>query len=97
MKRTHLMAIDAGGGGAHCLLVDAATGAVTRALQRWRHPVAPGTGGLGSDLDPGAVREAVSSAARDAVARAGVSPAQIAGVAVTGIRHTTVVLGDGGE
>jgi autoinducer 2 (AI-2) kinase len=97
VKTTHLMAIDAGGGGAHCLLVDAATGAVTRALRRWRHPVAPDTGGLGSDLDPAAVRDAISTAAHEAMARAQLAPEAIAGVAVTSMRHTTVVLGEGDE
>jgi autoinducer 2 (AI-2) kinase len=95
--KTHLMSIDAGGGGAHCLIVDVASGAISRGFARWQHPAAPGTGGLGSDLDLAVVRGALAAATAAALRRAGIDGGRLAGLAVTSMRHTTIVLGEAGE
>lgn len=97
MARDFVMAIDAGGGGGHCLLVDAKSGAFTRAFRRWRHPGAPGTGGFGTDLDLALLWQCLGEAAREVRERAGVKGEEVCGVAVTGMRHTTIALDAGGE
>ncbi|HXQ22714.1 MAG TPA: NAD(P)-dependent oxidoreductase [Candidatus Acidoferrales bacterium] len=96
MSPNYLMALDAGGGGGHCLLIDAASGAVTRAFRAWTHPAAPGTGGLGSDLDLDAIWACFSAAAREAMERVGAPPAHVLAVAATSMRHTTIVLDTSG-
>lgn len=89
--RSFLMALDAGGGG-HCLLVETDSGTFTRAFRAWTHPAAPGTGGLGADLDLEMIWTRLAEAAREAMQIAGAAPEQIAGIAATSMRHTTVVL-----
>jgi autoinducer 2 (AI-2) kinase len=89
---TYLMALDAGGGGGHCLLVDSATGRMTRTFRGWVHPPAPNTAGFGSDLDLPTMWERLGAAAREAMTRADVNPDQVVGVAVTSMRHAMVVL-----
>ena len=96
MASEYVMAIDAGGGGGHALIVGLGSGALTRAFRPWRHPGAPGTGGLGTDLDLAAIWDAVGTAAREARERAGIRPEQIGGVAVTSMRHTTIALDGNG-
>ena len=92
MTRSYLMALDAGGGGGHCLLVETQSGTCTRAFRAWTHPAAPGTGGLGADLDLDTIWVRLMEAARQAMQLAGATPEEIAGVAATSMRHTTVVL-----
>ena len=92
MGRTLLLALDAGGGSGHAGVVDVASRAVTRAQRPWRHPAAPGTGGLGVDADLPAIWEAIVSAAREALETSGARPGEVAGIATTSMRHTTVVL-----
>jgi sugar (pentulose or hexulose) kinase/phosphoglycerate dehydrogenase-like enzyme/ribulose-5-phosphate 4-epimerase/fuculose-1-phosphate aldolase/putative sterol carrier protein len=87
-----LMALDAGGGGGHCLLVDTDSGTFTRAFRAWTHPAAPGTGGLGANLDLDMLWAALAEAAREAMQIAGAAPEHVLGVAATSMRHTTVVL-----
>ncbi|AGZ49501.1 NAD(P)-dependent oxidoreductase [Mycobacterium kansasii] len=96
MNPSYLMALDAGGSGGHCLLVDVAGGAFTRVFRPWTHPAAPETAGLGTDLDLDAIWTTLAEGARAALERAGATPDQVLAVAATSMRHTTVVLdGDG--
>lgn len=92
MNASYLMALDAGGSGGHCLLVDVAGGGFTRIFRPWTHPAAPGTGGLGADLDLELIWLSLASAAREALATAGATPDHVLAVAATSMRHTTVVL-----
>jgi sugar (pentulose or hexulose) kinase/phosphoglycerate dehydrogenase-like enzyme/ribulose-5-phosphate 4-epimerase/fuculose-1-phosphate aldolase len=92
MSPGYLMALDAGGGGGHCLLVPTDSGAFTRAVRAWTHPAAPGTGGLGVDLDLDLIWQRLGEAAREAMQQAGARPDDVLGVAATSMRHTTVVL-----
>ena len=92
-----LMGLDVGGGGGRCLLVDTRDGRTTAATRTWQFATAPGTGGLGSDLDLAAMREGLASASREAIARAGARPQDIAGVACTALRLGCVVLDADGE
>lgn len=97
MARTLLLALDAGGGGGHAAVVDAAAGVLARAHRPWRHPTAPGTGGLGIDADLEAIWGALAAASRDALAACGAATADVAGVAATSMRHSTVVLDRTGQ
>lgn len=92
MNPSYLIALDAGGSGGHCLLVDVAGGAFTRIFRPWTHPAAPETGGLGTDLDLDLIWATLAEAARGALDKAGATPDQVLGVAATSMRHTTVVL-----
>ncbi len=92
MSSRYLMGLDAGGGGGRCLLVDVESGRIVRALRRWRHPSAPGSGGMGCDLALETIWAQLVEAARETMARAGAGPDQVLGVAATGMRFATVVL-----
>jgi len=92
MKKRYLMALDVGGGSGRCLLLDPDSGKVWTAQQSWTHPVAPGTNGLGFDLDTKDVFAKLRRAVRDALAAAGAAPGEVIGIAVTSMRNTTVVL-----
>ncbi len=92
MKTRYLMALDAGGGSGRCLLLDPETGANTTARRSWVHPVAPGTSGLGFSVETGDVLKKLGDASREVLARAEAVPGQVAGIAVCGMRNTTVVL-----
>ncbi|HEX6132204.1 MAG TPA: autoinducer-2 kinase, partial [Actinomycetota bacterium] len=96
MGHTFLLALDAGGGGGHAVVVDADDGTVTRAFRPWRHAVAPDTSGLGFDFDLEGAWRLLADAAAEALARAGAAPRDVAGIAATSMRHTTVVLDDAG-
>lgn len=97
MGSGYLMALDAGGGSARCLLLDVESGTSTIAARALRHPVAPGTEGWGYELDAPGLWHALGSAAREALARAGVKPGQVAAVAATGMRHGMVLVDAGGQ
>jgi len=92
MKKTYLMAIDVGGGSGRCLLLDTETGAVKTAKRNWTHPVAPGTSGLGFSMDTGDILKKIGGASREVIAKAGIDPSQVAGIATSSMRNTTVVL-----
>jgi len=97
MQPGYLMALDAGGGGGHCLLADVETGRLVRTFRPWTHPVAPGTGCLGTDLELPTLWDRLGEAAREAMVRAEAVPAQILGIAATSMRHATILLDAGGE
>jgi len=97
MKTQYLMAIDVGGGSGRCLLLDPETGAIKTAKRSWTHPAAPGTSGLGYALNTNDILKKIGEASREVLARAGATPNQIAGIAVSGMRNTTVVLVDNGH
>jgi L-ribulose-5-phosphate 4-epimerase len=97
MQPGYLMALDAGGGGGHCLLVNLASGKLVRAFRPWTHPAAPGTEGLGSDLDLPFLWMQICAAAREALERAGAAPAEVLGIAATSMRQSTIVLDAKGE
>jgi autoinducer 2 (AI-2) kinase len=91
-----LLGLDAGGGGIRALVLDPERGPLASARRPWTHRAAPGTAGMGIDLDLDATWHAIVTATRDAVVRAGVAPEAIAGVAASAMRFATVVIaGDG--
>jgi autoinducer 2 (AI-2) kinase len=92
MTRRLLMGLDAGGGGGRALLVDADSGKCWSAFRTWRHPSAPGTGGLGYDLDYADLRGRLRDAAREVVIRAAARPDEVAAIAATSMRFGMVVV-----
>jgi len=92
MKPTYLMAIDVGGGSGRCLVLNSETGAVVSAKRAWTHPVAPGTSGLGCNMDTAGMLKKLGEASREVLARAQITPGQIAGIAASGMRNTSVIL-----
>lgn len=96
MAGKYLMGLDIGGSGGRCLLYNLANGALTTAYRAWAHPNAPGTGGWGFDLDLDSIWRALSEAAREARVKAGASGGEIAAIAATGMRLTTVLLDGAG-
>ncbi len=92
MTTKYLMAIDIGGGSGRCLLLDPETGAVKTAKRNWTHPVAPGTSGLGYSMDTGDILGKLGEASCEVLAKAGAEPGRIAGISVSGMRNTVVVL-----
>jgi autoinducer 2 (AI-2) kinase len=97
MTRRLLLGLDAGGGGGRALLVDADSGECWSAFRAWKHPSAPGTGGLGYDLDYADLRSRLADATREVVARAAARPDEVAGIATTSMRFGMVVVDAGGH
>ncbi|MCZ6463520.1 MAG: FGGY-family carbohydrate kinase, partial [Proteobacteria bacterium] len=96
MDPSLLIGLDFGGGGARCLLLDPANGRVTCASRPCDSQGAPGTGGLGVDLDLESLWSALAGATREALLRADASPDAVAAVAATSMRFGTVVLDEAG-
>ena len=96
MTKPWLMGIDLGGGGARCVLVDCASGALVSATDSWHFRAAEGTFGTGYDIDLDVVWEAVGRASRAAVQKAGLDTSALGGIAVSAMRFATVVLDAGG-
>ncbi len=92
MSAVYIMALDIGGGSGRCLLLDVETGGTIECRRSWTHPAAPGTGGLGYDLDLDDIWAKLGEASREALARCGAGPGAVAGIAATSMRNTTVLL-----
>lgn len=86
-----LLGLDLGGGGGRALLANAETGEVASARRSWSHPIAPGTGGIGSDLDLPQMAARLGEASREVLARSGVRPEEVAAVGVSGMRFAFIV------
>ncbi len=97
MDKPWLMGIDLGGSGARCLLVNRSSLALVSAAGHWQFAPAPGTFGTGYDIDLEQVWEVVGQACRDALAQAQIDPGEVAAIAVSAMRFSTVVLTADGE
>jgi len=92
----YLVGIDLGGSGGRCLVLDVETGTTTVATRAWTHRPAPAYGHWALDLDVDLTWRVVGETCREALRRAGAPPNEVAGVAVTAMRHGLVVVdGDG--
>lgn len=78
------------------MLLDPDSRALHESRRPWTHPAAEG-GGLGSDLDLAEIWIKLGEASREALARAGAGPNDVAAVAVTSMRNTIVVIDSEGE
>jgi autoinducer 2 (AI-2) kinase len=92
MSRNYLLSYDVGGGSGRCLLIDPANGEITTAKRVWTHPVAPGTNGLGFNLDIGDILVKLADATTEVLSKAKVAPRDIAGISAASMRNTTVIL-----
>ena len=63
----YAIGLDFGGGGGRCLLLDLDTGMTTLAARSWRFPSAPGTSGLGFDVDLERTWSLLAEATREAM------------------------------
>jgi autoinducer 2 (AI-2) kinase len=94
---TYVMGLDAGGSGGRCLLWEVGSGRVFSASAGWSHPVAPGTAGLGFNLDLDDVWAKLGRAVREVLSRSGATPEDVLAISATSMRHTTVVLDAAGD
>lgn len=88
----YAIGLDFGGGGGRCLLLDLDTGATTLAARSWQFVPAPGTGGLGFDIDLESSWSSLVEATREAIARAGARPDEIVALAATSMRLGNVLI-----
>ncbi len=89
---TYVIGLDFGGGGGRTILLDLHAGRTVSASRPWRFATAPGTGGLGYDLDLEAIRAVYAATTREALERAGARPEQVIGIAATAVRFGNVLL-----
>ncbi len=92
MKKNYLMALDVGGGSGRCLLLEPTTGEVIVAKREWSHPTAPGTSGLGANLDATDLIKKLGEASIEALSKANAAPRDVIGIAAASMRNTTVIL-----
>jgi len=92
-----LLGLDAGGGGVRALLLDVVSGGTFVAGRCLRPRPAPGTAGLGSELDLDALWTALAESVRETLARAGAGPEHVLAVAATSMRFATVLVDRAGE
>ncbi|MFN3761900.1 MAG: FGGY family carbohydrate kinase [Anaerolineae bacterium] len=90
----YLLGLDAGSGSVRALLVDVESGRTTVAVRRWEHPPAA-EGGWAYDLDTDRNWALLAEAVREALARAGAAPADVAGIAAASMRHSLVLVREG--
>ena len=91
MSQAFLMGLDLGGGSVRCLLLDIASGRVFSASRRFQPHGLPDVP-MSSAFDEGPTWALLAEAAREARERAGASPAEVLGIAATGMRHGSVLL-----
>jgi autoinducer 2 (AI-2) kinase len=97
MSKKYLIGLDAGGGSGRCLIVNVETGEIASAQRGWSHPLAPGTGGWGYDLNLPLMWNVFGELTREALAKMGASPEEVAGISTTSMRHGIVLLDKGGN
>ena len=86
-----VLGLDLGGGGGRALLFNTQTGALASERRSWTHRIAPGTGGIGNDLDLPRMAQLLGEASRAVLARSGVRPEEVAAVGVSGMRFGFIV------
>lgn len=91
----YLLGLDAGSGSVRALLVDVESGRTTVAVRRWEHPPAD-NGGWAYNFDTERNWALLAEAVREALARAGAAPTEVAGIAAASMRHSLVLV-RGGE
>lgn len=91
MPPEYLIGLDAGGHSIRCMVVHAATGKWITAARPWRHTPAP-SAGWAFDLDMEGGWQSLLACTREAIEKAQITPDQIAALAITGMRHSMVVL-----
>jgi len=88
----YTLGLDFGGGSGRALLLDLETGSATSAARSWSFPIAPDTGGLGTDVDLERVWSVFVEATHEVLERAGARPDEVVGIAATAMRLGNVVV-----
>ncbi|HUE38551.1 MAG TPA: FGGY family carbohydrate kinase, partial [Candidatus Binatia bacterium] len=96
--KPYFVALDAGTGSGRAAVFDAAGSLLACAGRDWGYQASqyPGDFVAGHQFDPEEFWAILSRATREAVARSGVAPADIAGIAATSQREGSVFLDDAG-
>lgn len=97
MSPKYLLSLDLGGSGGRCLLLHSETSAVVSTSIPWSFTPAPEAGGFAFDLGCEQRWQALCRLAREALAKAGAGPEDVAGIATTSMRHGLVLLGPAGQ
>ncbi len=97
MTTSYAMGIDLGGSGIRCLLLNLSNGDVQHATRPWTFPKSDDDTGLGYDIDLQQLWTLLGEASREVVSKAGIKPADVASVAVSAMRFTTVIIDAEGE
>jgi autoinducer 2 (AI-2) kinase len=92
MSAHYLIGLDVGGGGGRCLIVDTASGETRSVFRPWSLSPDPAAGGFAYRMDPDVLWKTLCGAVREALRQGGIQPGEVAGIAATSMRHTTVVL-----
>lgn len=90
----YLLGIDAGTGSVRALLVDVETGRIFSSHRLWQHPRSP-EGGWAWDFEADENWALLAKAVAEVIQKAGISPTDVLGVAVTSMRHTLVLVRNG--
>jgi sugar (pentulose or hexulose) kinase/phosphoglycerate dehydrogenase-like enzyme/ribulose-5-phosphate 4-epimerase/fuculose-1-phosphate aldolase/putative sterol carrier protein len=97
MSKKYLIGLDVGGGGGRCLLVDIESGESTSVFRSWTLPPAPEVGGFAYELNTERVWCILGETVQEALKRTGIPPQDVAGIAATSMRHSTVVIDKKGK
>ena len=97
MTRRFLMGLDAGSGGARCLLVDVDRAALTTAWRAWELVPVAGAGTFQFDFDTALGWRLLGEASREVMQWADARPEEVLGIAACSMRHSVVLVGRAGE
>ncbi|MEA4811254.1 MAG: FGGY-family carbohydrate kinase [Anaerolineaceae bacterium] len=92
MMAQYLMSLDLGGSAAKGLLVDAATGQSFSSEKPWSNLKDAKYGVFALNLDLVAIWKALGDISKALISESGISASEIMGLAITSMRHTTIVL-----
>jgi sugar (pentulose or hexulose) kinase/phosphoglycerate dehydrogenase-like enzyme/ribulose-5-phosphate 4-epimerase/fuculose-1-phosphate aldolase/putative sterol carrier protein len=96
LSSRYLLGLDAGGQSIRCLLVDIDTHQMSVARRTWSFLPVQGLG-WAADIDIQACWRLVAECIKEAMQNANANPKQVLGLAVTSMRHTTILLDHKGE
>ncbi|MCD6571073.1 MAG: class II aldolase/adducin family protein [Deltaproteobacteria bacterium] len=97
MSEQYIIGLDIGGGSGRCLLVEVESKQIFSTSRTWTHPIAPGTGGFGFNLDLNDIWRKIGMITREALTKADVSPDKVLGISTTSMRHGVVVIDKDGK
>ena len=97
MTNSYAMGIDLGGSGIRCLLLNLANGDVQHATRSWTFPKSDDDSGLGYNIDLTQLWSLLGEASRELIANAGINSEDVASVAVSAMRFSTVLINVEGE
>jgi len=92
MDKRFVMAFDLGNGSGRCLLINLDSQDISVASRSWTYAVAPGTAGLGYDMDLEDMWLKLGEASREVMEESGADSREVLGLAPTSMRNTTVLV-----